>query len=879
MSKNSKSTPPATSRPFQFVTATNPEQFKDKDTMRQVRQTVMHTYLDKAELDPNCNDVRVTRKRVKPSNARHKRSASSLSAINTITSSAGPSRASPSVIPNAPAHSTNLTSDDQSYFDFERQDSYAASSVSSGTSFTQALPIYTNAEASSHAHTAITSPPLGTSSSTEELGQATDLDHLLYGHDEGVLVQKSNKSREQIPYDIAYGHAYGLHLTSPHADPFASMKPLVNEHINVELLKSNCSSVFGSKAMLDAWVPLLCRTPSAFLSSLCLSAPYTDLMANANTWNSQNPRSESRQTMEVLTVVPQLLNQSLADPTQGFNDTNIAAVLQLLAAQISGDYNWMVPYHRKFLKQMVNSRGGLEKLGGGGVIAVTMCQTELETSVMYNERLDPVFLNYARDYIDRSPYTKFPSPEGPLFCRDNDLGMRSILSDRMCGNATRKILIKMYQLTDSCIEISRQEQRGRTRIGPQPLVTTLQLPHSHLKISTLAYDLHELLPASVPGHQGFNDPYYEAVRLTALIYTHAIQHQTPFHRVSEVRCSVDLKIPATCAATPAMIYEQLNKTNVLDCWHRMGGALYWILMIASAASHIPDAEQIESPLGRRDSVHLSRSNPTPSNMTSQDLPLHRSDSAPTMPGSSTDWTSQPETHMPAMDFDFSGFDDQSWSQTVTVAGSDSVIPAQAYAPTLGTQQYQYMDQSRRFLLQHFDSNSHTPFTSATPSLTESSRHTPSPPLIVPMPPHCSFPESAQTSQPQQSPMLNMPSYAIPSQGQLFLASQYHTPAKANHTTTQPPPFKRARTSTAPASATTRAAIPIPSSSTASTNPSMDDKATAFRRKYLFANAVRTSILLRFEHTTAMLHSTLKLGEVTDYLNHRDTPPRKSKERR
>ena len=54
------SSDPAT---FSFVTATSLSDFKNPDTMRQVRRAVMHTYLNKAGNAPTSTDVRVTRKR------------------------------------------------------------------------------------------------------------------------------------------------------------------------------------------------------------------------------------------------------------------------------------------------------------------------------------------------------------------------------------------------------------------------------------------------------------------------------------------------------------------------------------------------------------------------------------------------------------------------------------------------------------------------------------------------------------------------------------------------------------------------------------------------------------------------------------------------
>ncbi|KAG8625754.1 hypothetical protein KVT40_006155 [Elsinoe batatas] len=900
MPKEKKSASPGSSREFQFVTATDLNQFKDKDTMRQVRQTVMHSYLDQAELDPDCTDPRVKKKRVRAP-GKHKRPAASIS--GTVTTSSRPLGGSHSSVlirpvSSAPAvesgvqtTSANTSSDDQILFDLEHFESHAPSSVSSGASLRQNVTPFTMATTSSHAELVTTSPSnLGVSSAGSMISSA-EMDSLFYQSEHNVLVPKSSKSRDQIQFDVAFGNAYGFHLGSNPVDPFATMKPLDNKYIDVELLKSNCATVFGSKAMLEAWVPLLCQTPAAFLSSLCLSAPYTDLMANTNSWDSLNPRTESRQTMEVLDVVPRMIYQSLADPKEGNSDTNVAAVLQLLAANMLGDYTWMIPGHRNYLKHMVSARGGLQRLGNEGVIAATICQTELEASVLYNEDCDTTYLDHARDYVERRPFTKLPGPESPLFCRESDGSLRSVRSDQYCGNTTLGLLSMMHKITDTCIKLSQEEQRARTYYGLQSSgANTTAIQAYRESISGMALDVHNYFSAKQPGHSGFNDPYYEAVRLVSLLYTHAIMHQVPFHRATRVKCRVNLNKQPACHATPALIYEQLTKTNISETWLRMGGVLYWILMVASAASYEPQEVPVASPVMRRDSAQLSKSTPT-STVPYQGGVLQRSDSAPNMPATTGRWSSQPDNTMSAFDVDINEWDSQDWSALFSPVQSENHnhenTPARTQEPMIGPDQMLYINQTRQRVQQYLNTSHHTPFTSGTASLTGSANHTSSPPLIAPMPPLRPNPQQSQSFRPQPPPRTSAPSFIVPSQPISYPpTSHYHTPPQSIPSTSPVRQFKRPRTSTAASTSaipTTSSAHSAPSAASTNSNPppqptTRDEKAAAFRKKYFLANAVRTSILLRFEHTTAMLNSILKLGEVTDYLNRRATPARNSKER-
>lgn len=65
--KRSDGSGPNQSRPdpssFQWVNTTHPEQFKDKDKMKEIRGHVMNNYLQRAQQDPNSTDRRVTSKR------------------------------------------------------------------------------------------------------------------------------------------------------------------------------------------------------------------------------------------------------------------------------------------------------------------------------------------------------------------------------------------------------------------------------------------------------------------------------------------------------------------------------------------------------------------------------------------------------------------------------------------------------------------------------------------------------------------------------------------------------------------------------------------------------------------------------------------------
>ncbi|TKX23872.1 fungal specific transcription factor domain-containing protein 26 [Elsinoe australis] len=862
MSKdNDKPATPRTKTPqLEFVTATNPKQFKDKDTMRQVRKTVMHSYLNKAEQDPDCQDVRVRNKRT------HKRAFSAIPSAGPSSSAAIPIPSSTSAeLPVIPSSDTAVqtagSNSEEILFQFEHHDPYPTPGGSSASSLAQSISTFDAISAANFSQfTASSMPTLSTSefpSNYMSIADPDASDNVIFG--DTALVTRRERNREPIPFDVAYSTPYGFHIDSRIPDPFATLNILHNGSINVELLKSNCTSFFGSKAMLDHWIPFLTKSPSVFLSCLCISAPYMDIMAQSNYWDSHTPvLPDQRQTMELLTEVPKLIKNSLSDPSEGFSDSNIVAVVQLIAGQIMSDYTWIVPWHRSYLKHMVSVRGGLEELGGDEVVAVGICQTDFEAAIMANEALDPTYLEYAREYVDRHPYLKFPAPESPLICRDS--GMGSIASIKLCNSQSLHLIILGHQLTDTCLKLNRLEQRKNSPTGPHPPAAGQSANDLQFIIVDIANKIHEMLPADTPGHSGHKDSCYEAIRLASIVYAHAIVHRVPIHEALHISCRVsnnlNVRTPP-CAVTPGQIQETVQQTNMDEAWDRLGGTLYWILMIAAAASHEPSTDTSTPNNARKDSLLSVRRPQSGSSQTQKGKGLQRSESAPI-----TQQTSTQPFQMPYISSAHQSSGQVSTTKLVwtpapiSTSRSDSyqiqsVAPKQPWHSSI-------VDASARALQQFMDSQKPTPMTSATPSLTGSSSypHTPSPPSAP-------RPYTAATSQPSQFQHSSTPT-APPQQSQTpQMANQYYL---SSNTSSELQHFKRPRTSTEPAS------------SRAIMRPSREEERRWYQKKYLIANAVRTSIVLRFEHTTAMLTAAIKLGEVQDYLNWRNTPPRKAPER-
>lgn len=111
----------------------------------------------------------------------------------------------------------------------------------------------------------------------------------------------------------------------------------------------------------------------SFLSCLGISAAYVDMMRLTSTpYTAPLGPIDSQETLQIRHEVIQMITACLQDPDMRTHDLTIMAVAQLLCADmISGNIQGM-SVHEKGLRQMIVSRGGLDTLGGNGVIATVI---------------------------------------------------------------------------------------------------------------------------------------------------------------------------------------------------------------------------------------------------------------------------------------------------------------------------------------------------------------------------------------------------------------------------------------------------------------------------------------------------------------------------
>ena len=108
---------------------------------------------------------------------------------------------------------------------------------------------------------------------------------------------------------------------------------------------------------------------AAFLSTLCLSSAYLDMMYMDFSLVSTSSSIESVRTLTIRDKTVRLINDCLSDVETCCSDANIVSVLHLLYGEMIIACDQALQWHQDGLHTMVLYRGGLEQIGGDGLLA------------------------------------------------------------------------------------------------------------------------------------------------------------------------------------------------------------------------------------------------------------------------------------------------------------------------------------------------------------------------------------------------------------------------------------------------------------------------------------------------------------------------------
>ncbi|PSK46194.1 Plasma membrane ATPase [Elsinoe australis] len=520
------------SHTFVFVHAQNLQDLHSNKYDKHVRQAVMNNYLRKAMQDPSTTDRRITRQRRTDVRQRRKGATANYESPPDDHQSVG--------VENDVKLNTLTPKSDESLAFVPANES----------------PILDHSPAH-EAHTT-THSGSGTPASNDGASQRR-CSSVFFKEvsDPGVEIERYFESFNHIKEQV------------------------IPTAIDVEWLRGNCVRYFRTQGMMQQWIPLQLLSPLAYLSRLCITAPYTDIMTSQGFEDPAYPNSDPRLTLEIFDIVPRLINESMNDMAERCSDSCFVAVIQLFYGQLFSPYAGLVASHREGLVQMIQQRGGIDCLGGDGILAMNVCLVNMEADVILNQPTDASHLQWSRSYITKHEAVGEPCPEGPLHCVSP--WMLSIASNSLCPLETFRAISLARQLSEL---VSGMYMSTASNSGPDSAYREIERERKQQDVSDLVLQIRQLPPAHTSSQSEPRVWIYESIRRAALLFAQAVSMRKPLH----LACSDSLH-RATVSAED--IYIAVKESPIVDVWGSMAGVLYWVLLIAAAAACNTQPERLD----------------------------------------------------------------------------------------------------------------------------------------------------------------------------------------------------------------------------------------------------------------------------------------------
>ncbi|KAH0298777.1 hypothetical protein KCU71_g12739, partial [Aureobasidium melanogenum] len=368
-------------------------------------------------------------------------------------------------------------------------------------------------------------------------------------------------------------------------DVFEATPRFDGEVIDVLMLKWNCTTYFASQAMCKKWVPMLFAGQASFLSTLCISSAYLDMMhmdfSHTLTVNS----IESVRTLMVREQTVQLISKCLSDPETCCNDANIVSVVHMLFGEMIVACKPTLKCHEDGLHTMVEHRGGLDNLGGNGLLASMVTIQFFEVSVLREARPRQEYLVYARYTTENSTQGRTSAvPETPLYY---PTGIHHTLArTQRCDEDTLDLINLVRDLTQAVMHLADASAGDSPSSGPFGPKAARRI-YTELEVQALHRKKHKAIDQIVALEARNNDPVYEVLRLCALLYATAIHCNMPLSTTAR-------SFPSNIVI---QIRDNLLRTDLSNCWDSMVGMLFWCTIVTGAACNDADDEDVEGRQG------------------------------------------------------------------------------------------------------------------------------------------------------------------------------------------------------------------------------------------------------------------------------------------
>ncbi|KAF2118770.1 hypothetical protein BDV96DRAFT_487720 [Lophiotrema nucula] len=371
-------------------------------------------------------------------------------------------------------------------------------------------------------------------------------------------------------------------------DPFLVIPQFKSPELSSIYLVRKCNRAFVSEATMVRWLPSMLAHPHILLSSTILASTWLDMHAGCS--------GDSKRTTLVKAETIGWINERLRDPIMQYEDFTLMVILHLLAGEMWSCNEKTLRIHQTGVARLIIQRGGMDSLGGNNAMAEVSAAVCQHCDIFCEATSLPLF-------HDWEPPTFGPVepniaiPESPIFCPRIEL--YTILQDPKCSEWTFDVLSDMRDLTDLFIGAHESmnivqdidEAIDVSRLSPS-------LSQFESKLAEIRSRLASLPSAYTPGHPITDDWVYESCRIAAIIYTSAIILRVPFSVaaepgrspiLAEIASNTNSVAGGHLLTTPLSeaLYEVLEKTNQNDIWGSMSGVLYWVALVGSAAARSP----------------------------------------------------------------------------------------------------------------------------------------------------------------------------------------------------------------------------------------------------------------------------------------------------
>ncbi|KAF1835243.1 hypothetical protein BDW02DRAFT_496370 [Decorospora gaudefroyi] len=361
-------------------------------------------------------------------------------------------------------------------------------------------------------------------------------------------------------------------------DPFVVLPQFQHPELDILFLTRSCMRAFSTESCLVKWLPAMLSHPDILLSAPVMASTWLDMHSQC--------LEDSKRTALLKVEIISMINRRLRDPETQCNDLTLFVILHLLGGEMRIGNEETLRTHISGIARFLAQRGGLYQFAQKA-LAETCAAVCTHCNIFCEMKPLSIFTTWEpEEYIVLDDNTAIP--ESPLFCPRPDFV--TIAKDPRCSPSTCDLLRDMRDLTD--LFIAHNADIYDVSDVPLSSIDTDYIT----KFTAIRSRLTLLPSAYTPGLATSNDWVYEACRLAALIFTASMVQRLPFSTTADPSRNVlvpesismnhDAPFPTTRLSET--LYEVLQRTDLDNVWNDMSGVLYWVTAVGAAAARAID---------------------------------------------------------------------------------------------------------------------------------------------------------------------------------------------------------------------------------------------------------------------------------------------------